>query len=336
MNTTLRTQNAKAPPLESNPSTGPIERPGYQDYFLLVALGAVWGSSFALIKVALVTIPPVTVAIGRVAVGALVLIALVAVQRTAWPKDRRSWLLLAIMGVLGNVIPFSLINWGEVRIDSGLAAILMSTVPLATIVLAPAFVRDEPITAGKVIGVVLGMLGVVILIGPGALLGSHGELLGQLAVAAAAVSYALNGLVARRLPKMPVTVISAGALLCATIAGLPLALIVDQPWQTTPSYLSLAALVGLGIINTACGYLLLFWLTMRAGAGFASFNNFLVPVFGVAWGILLLSERPSPMALLSLVLIFAGLAAIRLWPDRSKSSDVSNASDVSKCLGDCR
>ena len=313
-----------------------IERPGYQDYLLLVALGAVWGSSFVLIKVALATIPPVTVAIGRVAIGALVLIALVAIQGAAWPRDRRSWLLLAAMGVLGNVIPFSLINWGEVRIDSGLAAILMSTVPLATIILAPAFVRDEPITAGKVIGVVLGMIGVVVLIGPGVLLGSHGELLGQLAVTAAAISYALNGLVARQLPPMPVAVISAGALLCATIAGVPLSLAVDQPWQLAPSASSLAALVGLGIVNTAGGYLLLFWLTMRAGAGFASFNNFLVPVFGVMWGIALLSERPSPMALMSLALIFAGLAAIRLWPGRSAPKPADVAADAAKCLGDCR
>jgi drug/metabolite transporter (DMT)-like permease len=177
----------------------------------------------------------------------------------------------------------SLINWGEVLIDSGLAAILMSTVPLATILLAPAFVRDEPITAGKLLGVALGMAGVAVLIGPGALLGAQGELLGQIAVAAAALCYAVNGLVARQLPRMPVEVISAGTLLSATLAGLPLCLAVDRPWEIAPSALSLAALVGLGIVNTAGGYLLLFRLVVRAGAGFASLNNFLVPLFGVLW-----------------------------------------------------
>jgi drug/metabolite transporter (DMT)-like permease len=220
------------------------------------------------------------------------------------------------MGVIGNVIPFSLINWGEVRIDSGLTAILMSTVPLATIILAPAFVRDEPITAGKLIGVALGMAGVAVLIGPGALLGAHGALLGQIAVTTAALCYAVNGLVARQLPPMPVEVISAGTLLCATIAGLPASLIVDRPWTIEPSALSVAALVGLGVINTAGGYLLLFRLVVRAGAGFASLNNFLVPLFGVMWGVLLLSERPSPQGLLGLLLILAGLAAVRLWPGR--------------------
>jgi len=295
-------------------------QPNRRDYALLVALGAVWGSSFLLIKLAVATIPPITVATGRIAIGALVLAVIVAARRQLWPRERRTWLLLAFMGLVGNVVPFSLINWGEVHIDSGLAAILMSTVPLATILLAPAFVRDEPITAGKLVGVALGMAGVVVLIGPGALIGAHGELLGQIAVTAAALCYAVNGLVARRLPRMPVEVISAGTLLCATVAGLPFCLAVDRPWEIAPSGLSLAALIGLGIVNTAGGYLLLFKLVVRAGAGFASLNNFLVPLFGVMWGVLLLAERPSPQALLGLLLIFAGLAAVRLWPRRAAAT----------------
>ena len=192
----------------------------------------------------------------------------------------------------------------------------MSTVPLATILLAPTFVRDEPITASKLAGVVTGMIGVMILIGPGAFAGASSGLLGEIAVALAAICYALNGLIARRLPAMPVEVISASTLLCATIAGLPACLLLDQPWSIAPSASSLTALIGLGIVNTAGGYLLLFRLTMRAGAGFASFNNFLVPLFGLGWGILLLGERPSLRSLLGLLLIFAGLAAVRFWPDR--------------------
>ena len=306
---------------------GEIKQPKYQDYVLLAALGAVWGSSFMLIKVALTTIPPVTLAIGRVAIGALVLAIIIMARRQAWPASGRAWVLLAVMGVVGNVIPFSLINWGEVRIDSALAAILMSTIPLATIMLAPLFVRDEPITPGKLLGVALGMVGVAILIGPGALLGAQGELLGQLAVTAAALSYAFNGLIARRLPQMPVEVISASTLLCATIAGLPLCLLVDQPWQIEPSFLSLVALVTLGIVNTAGGYLLLFRLTLRAGSGFASFNNFLVPLFGVMWGVLLLGERPSTTALLGLLLIFAGLAAVGLWANNRAGAPAGKIDD---------
>ena len=162
-------------------------------------------------------------------------------------------------------------------------------------------------------GVALGMAGVAVLIGPGALMGAHGELLGEIAVTCAALCYAVNGLVARRLPPMPVEVISAGCLLSATLVCLPLSLVAERPWQATPSTLSLAALVLLGVLNTAGGYLLLFRLVVRAGAGFSSLNNFLVPLFGVMWGVLLLQERPSPRAFAGLLLILGGLAAVRLW-----------------------
>jgi drug/metabolite transporter (DMT)-like permease len=293
-------------------------QPNRQDYGLLIALGAIWGSSFLLIKLAVQTIPPATVATGRIAIGALVLLLIVAVRGHPWPRTARAWLLLGIMGLVGNVIPFTLINWGEVRIESSLTAILMSTVPLVTISLAPAFVRDEPITAGKIIGVVLGMAGVAALIGPSALAGAHGELLGQIAVTVATVCYALNGLIARRLPQMPVEVISASALLCATIVGLPVSFFVDRPWQITPSLGAIASLICLGIVNTAGGYLLLFSLTLRAGAGFASFNNFLVPLFGLFWGVLLLDEQLSWRTSAGLLLILAGLVAVRLWPSKQQ------------------
>lgn len=290
--------------------------PTRDDYLLLLLLGAVWGSSFLLIKVAVATIPPITVATGRIGIGAIVLALMVAARGRAWPRDKCSWLLLLVMGTIGNAIPFSLINWGETHIDSGLTAILMSTVPLATIMLAPAFVHDEPVTPGKLLGVAFGMAGVAVLIGPGALMGAHGELLGEIAVTCAALCYAVNGLVARQLPPMPVEVISAGTLLSASLVGLPLSLAAERPWAAAPSVLSLGALALLGVLNTAGGYLLLFRLVVRAGAGFASLNNFLVPLFGVMWGVLLLEERPSPRAVAGLALIFAGLAAVRLWPRR--------------------
>src|SRR5262245_9053395 len=233
-------------------------QPNRQDYGLLLALGAVWGSSFLLIKLAVETIPPITVATARIGIGALALAVLVAARGRPWPRGRREWLLLFVMGVIGNAIPFSLINWGETHIDSGLTAILMSSVPLATIMLAPAFVRDEPVTPGKLLGVALGMAGVAVLIGPGVLTGAHGDLLGEIAVTGAALCYAANGLVARQLPKMPVEVIAAATLLCASLVALPFSLAVDQPWRAAPSTLSLAALVLLGVLNTAGGYLLLF------------------------------------------------------------------------------
>src|SRR5690606_11972531 len=230
---------------------------------------------------------------GRIVVGAAVLGVIAALRGTGLPRDRRSWVMLTAMGVLGTVLPFFLISWGETRIDSGLAAILMSFVPLATIVLAHLLQPDEKLTIGKVTGVALGAVGVVVLVGPSALAGLGRELAAQLAVLAAAFCYAGNTIVARRLVGIPAEMVSIGMLLTAGIIAVPAALVVERPWELEPSALSILAVVLLGVISTALGYVLLFAVVQRAGAGFSSFNNFLVPPVGVAWGVLLLGEAPS-------------------------------------------
>jgi drug/metabolite transporter (DMT)-like permease len=232
--------------------------PGRNDYLLLILLGAVWGFSFLLIKLAVATIPPLTVAAGRICLGAALLL-LVAIARDAPLRQlRASWLPLLAMGALGTVPPFFLIGWGETRIDSGLAAILMSATPLYTIILAHFLVAGEPLTVGKVAGVALGFAGMLVLVGPSALTGLGGVLVAQLAVAGAPLCYAGNSIVARRLPAMPAELVGAGMLLAAALIGLPASLIIDRPWQLAPSTLSLLAVVGLGVVCTAFGYLLLF------------------------------------------------------------------------------
>lgn len=288
-------------------------QPGRYDYLLLLLLGATWGASFLLIKLAVATIPPMTVAAGRIAVGAAVLAAIAAGRGAAFPAARGAWSKLLFMGAVGTLAPFALINWGETRIDSGLAAILMSAVPLSTILLAHAIQRDEPLTTGKAMGVLLGCLGILVLVGPGALSGLGGQMLAQFAVLGATLCYAANGIVARRL-SLPADVLAAGMLLSASLIGVPASLAIDQPWRLEPSAVSVLAVLALGLLPTAGGYLLLFRIIARAGAGFSSFNNYLVPVFGVFWGMALLGERPQPQALIGLAIVFLGLAAPRLWP----------------------
>jgi len=216
------------------------------------------------------------------------------------------------MGTVGTVLPFALINWGETHIDSGLAAILMSAVPLLTIVLGHFLRSDEKITGGKAIALVLGGAGVVVLVGPDALRGLGADLLGQLAVLGACACYAVNSLTARGLARHPAEVVTFGMLAAAAVAAVPLSLLIDRPWQLDISSLSLLAVLALGVLPTALGYIIAFRIIAGAGAGFASFNNYLVPVFGVLWGMALLGEELEPRALLALLLIFAGLAAPRL------------------------
>ena len=294
--------------------------PSRRDYLLLLSLGAIWGGSFFLIKLAVATVPPVTVAAGRILVGALLMGAVLAARRVALPGDRRVWAKLALMGTVGTVLPFALINWGETHIDSGLAAILMSAVPLLTIVLGHFLRKDEPFTGGKALALVLGGIGVVVLIGPDALQGLGKNLLGQLAVLGACACYAVNSLTARGLAGHSAEVVTFGMLATAAAAAAPLSLLIDRPWELEATGLSLLAVLGLGVLPTALGYIIAFRIIASAGAGFASFNNYLVPVFGVLWGMALLGEELEPRALLALLLIFAGLAAPRLVRPRSRPS----------------
>lgn len=287
--------------------------PNRGDYALLVALGLTWGGSFLLIKLAVATIPPLSVVAGRIVVGVAVLLLIARARGLSLPTDRRSWAKLALMGTLGTVLPFTLITWGETRIDSGLAAILMAFVPIGAIVMAHVFQPDEKLTAGKVAGVALGLVGIVVLVGPAALAGLGHELAAQLAVLAAALCYAGNGVVARRLGGMPADIVSVGMLITAGIIAVPAAIVVDRPWTLDPSALSLFAVIALGVVSTAIGYILLFAVVARAGAGFAAFNNFLVPPVGVVWGVALLGEAPGPNALAALAIVMAGLVAPRLW-----------------------
>lgn len=288
-------------------------KPNRGDYLLLLALGVTWGASFLLIKIAVATIPPLSVVAGRILVGAVALGVIAALRGTKLPTDGRSWLKLGIMGTIGTVLPFFLISWGELRIDSGLAAILMAFVPIGALVLAHLFYHDEKLTAGKLVGVLLGVAGIVVLVGPSALAGLGHEVTAQLAVLGAAFCYAGNTTIARRLGGLPAEIVSIGMLLTAAVIAVPAALVVDQPWRLEPSAMSILAVVLLGVVSTALGYVLLFAVVARAGAGFAAFNNFLVPPVGVVWGVLLLGETPSPHALAALLIVLAGLAAPRLW-----------------------
>jgi drug/metabolite transporter (DMT)-like permease len=291
-------------------------RPSRDDYVLLLLLGLTWGASFLLIKLALVTIPPFTVAAGRIVIGAVALTAFARWRGVRFPRSRGAWLKLAFMGSIGTILPFVLICLAETRIDSGLAAIFMSGTPLATILMAHAFQRDEPLTAAKMVGVALGGVGILVLIGPSAAGGVGRHTLAELAMVAVTICYAANGVVARRLAGVSPIMVAVGMLLTAAVVGVPLSLAIERPWTLAPSPLSLLALLVLGLMSTAIGYLLMFRILARAGAGFASFNNFLVPIFGVFWGMLFLHERPQPWSLAGLAFVLAGLAALRLWPSR--------------------
>jgi drug/metabolite transporter (DMT)-like permease len=280
------------------------------DYALLVLLAAIWGGSFMLIKLAVDTVPPVTITTARVAIGALLFAAAIVVTGRRLPRDWSIWGWTALAALFGLALPFSLISWGEQHIDSGLAAILMAGMPLMTLVLAR-IVFAEPLTAGKLIGVGFGIAGLVILIGPAKLATLGEDAMRQIAVVLASFCYALNAVVMKRISGQDPYAVSAAIMICGSAMLVPASFLLDAPWTLDPTPVAWFALVTLGVFPTALASLIMLALLRRQGAGYFSQINFLVPLFGVFWGVAILSERPPASALVALALILAGIAISR-------------------------
>jgi drug/metabolite transporter (DMT)-like permease len=283
----------------------------------LILLSAIWGGSFPLIKIAVAGLPPLWLAGGRIALGGLALLIVLRLRGGRLPRGGLPvWGRLAFMGIVGNVLPFALIGWGEIQVPSGVAAILMAMVPLMVVVVAHFRVPDEPLTGAKLVGVALGIAGIVVLIGPAAAAGLGGHVAGEIAILLATACYAASAVTGRGLPALAADAAGAGMLLVAAPVGLTAAAILDPPWTLQPAASSLAAVALLGLLCTGFGYVLFFRVLTRAGAGFVSMNNFLVPAFGVVYGRIGLGEELPAAAFLAMVLIFLGVLAQRWRPGR--------------------
>lgn len=291
-------------------------RASSRHWLLLGALVVLWGSSYFLVEIALGHLAPRQVAGGRILLGALVLAAALAGPgRPALGGWRFLGLALA-MAVLGNCLPFLLISWGQVRIESGLAGILAATTPLCVLVLSHWLLHDEQLDRRQVGAFVLAFAGVVVLLGAESLAGLGGSperLAGSLAVLAAAFCYALSTVLARFMPAGRPLAVAAAVLVCAALLIAPLAL----PGLPHPADLPgavLAAVAVLGIFGTGLASVLYFRLVSEAGARFVSLLNFLVPAWAVLLGSLLLHERLPPSAWLALALILGGLLLTQRRP----------------------
>jgi len=289
---------------------GPLE------WVLLILLSILWGGSFFFGAVALQEVRPFTVVLSRVALAAILLYGFIRLTGLRMPSDGRTWAAFFAMGLLNNVIPFSLIFWGQTHIASGLASILNATTPLFTVIVAHVLTQNERLTVGRALGVVIGFGGVVIMIGADLLGGLGVNLLAQLAILGAAVSYASATIFGRRFRSLPPICTAAGQVTASTAMMLPIALIADRPWELAlPSGQTFAALAALGALCTALAYGLYFRILRSAGATNISLVTFLVPVSALLLGMLILGERLEPKHFIGMALIGLGLAAIdgRPW-----------------------
>ena len=281
------------------------------DWLLLSCLVLFWGSSFALTKVAVAAIPPLWVVALRLLVAALFLWAVAFSRGRRPPGDWRSWTWFGWLALTGSFAPFLLISWGTVHIDSGLAGILISAVPIFVVTLGHFVLPDEPMNRFKVAGFTLGLVGVAVLIGPQRLMHfsvAGTALLAELAVLGAALSYATQAVTARLMPPMSVSVRAANVLMVSAGFGLVLALTLSPEGLAAATPKALAATVALGIFPTALGALALFRLLDRAGAAFVSTSNYLIPAVAVLIGTTFLGEQLEWRALAGLGLILAGIA----------------------------
>ena len=283
------------------------------EWAMLLVLSAVWGGSFFFNEIALRELPVFTVVVARVVLAALILLLVMRIKGEALPRDHRIWAAFVGMGLLNNVIPFSMIAAGQQHIASGVASILNASTPLFGVIFAHFLTKDERMTRARLAGTVIGFAGVAVMIGPSALSGMGGQLLPQLLCLGGAISYALAGIYGRRFRAMGVTPLATatGQVVVSSLILLPLMLIVDRPWALPmPSPQAIAALIGVAAISTAFAYLLYFRILATAGATNLLLVTFLIPVSAILLGTLVLDEALLPRQIAGMALIGLGLAAI--------------------------
>ncbi len=280
------------------------------EWTLLGVLSIIWGCSFFLIAVGLRGFHPFTVVLIRVTVAALVLLGVVWLSGIRFPSGLRVWAGYMILGALNNAVPFSLIAWGETRIDSGSAAIFNATTPIFAGILAHFFTTDEKLNARKLIGMLIGFVGVYLMIRPELTNGLSWRGSGQVAVLGAALMYAVAGIYAKRFKGDPPLATAAGMLVCSSLVMLVPALVFEAPWSARPSLVAVGAIIGLATIGTALAYVLFFRILSTAGATNVLLVTFLVPIGALVLGILVLGEIIHPEDLAGMGLIFLGLVFI--------------------------
>ena len=295
--------------------TVPAPLMGPTEWLLLIVLSVLWGGSFLFAKIAVTHVPPLVVVWLRVCIAAAILLALLPAFGVKLPRDGRFWRDVAIMGMLNNVIPFTLIFWGQQEIGASLAGILNATTPFFTVLLAHLLTRDERITGAKLAGLLIGIAGVAAMIGPDALEGLGGAglaaALAQLAMLGAAFSYGCANIFGRRFRDRPPMALAAGQLSLSALIVTPVILATQAPWTLpVPPAEAIAAIIALAVASTALAYVIFFRILGKAGATNMALVTFLVPASAILLGVLILGESLAPRHLLGVLAIVCGLAAI--------------------------
>ena len=293
-------------------------------WFAFILLGVIWSSSFLWIKIAVQEVSPITLVAFRALLGLLFTVIVVLIQRIPLPRTFREWLPILLLGVTNIAIPFLLISWGEQAIDSAVAAILDSTVPLFTILIAHFLLHDDKMTVPKVLGLLIGFAGVIILMSKDIGV-SIGPILGQAAVVLACVFYAISLVFARRFTENTSSVLrSAGPLLSSTVIMWLTAFIVERPIKFPQLPITWIALIWLGVLGSGLAFVLNFYLIHEIGPTRTSMVTYIFPLGGVVLGVTFLGEQLSWQLLVGGALVVASLAVAN-WKPKETTSQASES-----------
>ena len=285
---------------------------------LLALLALLWGSSYLLIKVAVAEIPPVTLIALRVLGAAIFLLLVMGARSESLPRDARTWRMLLVQAVFNSIGAWTVLAWGQQYVESGLASVLNSTSPVFVFLITALVTRHEALNGRKLLGAVLGVLGVALIVGVDVLRGLGDQVAGQLTCLVGAVLYAGAAIYGKRFTHISAIATATGTMIWASLVLVPLALVLDQPWTLTPGPTALAATAILSIVCTGGALLIYFRLVRTLGSMGVASQSYLRAGIGVVLGVLLLGETFTFPVAAGLCAAIAGVALIN-WPAKGKT-----------------
>jgi len=288
------------------------------NWLLFLLLGFMWGSSYLFIKIGVdAGLQPMTLIAARLLIGAALLATVVGVAREPLPRGWRAYAKLSVLGFFGIALPFYLITWAEATVDSALAAVLVSPVPIFVIPFAALLLRDERLTLAKLVGVVVGLVGVALLVGFDPASIGRADFTAELALIGATISYAFAGVYARKFitgyrPMIPALFEVGTALMMIGV----LALAFERPWEAPVTFNSVLAVVWLGLFGSGLAFVIFFRLINQWGATRTSLVAYLMPVWGIALGAAILGEPVTWSRICGTALVIGGIALVNVRLDQ--------------------
>jgi drug/metabolite transporter (DMT)-like permease len=304
-----------APAPQPAPSPAEPRQRNWRDYALLLALACCWSSTYPLTKIGLGSIPPITFISARSLIAAAFLFVVLRIRGLRLPTDAKAWKLFAQQQTINSTIPFLMITWAQQYVPASTTVVLASTTPIFAFLITWGITRHEPATLLKLLGAILGLAGTAAIIGLDALGGLSSDIVAEMAILLATISFACATIFGLRLSEYDPMVVAAGSLLFGGCVLLPLSLILEHPWTLRPTPQALAAVTTMGIFSSALGLMLFYMCLQRLGTLTTNAQGYLRIPIGVGLSVLLLGEAVPPNLVLGLVLVMAGVAAMTVPAD---------------------